>query len=109
MLVKEFKQDMILVKVFSTPEMMGKAAASFVAGQLIKAIGEKGSANLILATGTSQYKFIEHLQEQELDWKKITVFHLDEYLGLPETHPASFRKYLKERIRETYPDGSVHW
>ena len=109
MLVKEFKQDMILVKVFSTPEMMGKAAAFFVTGQLIRAIGKKGSASLILATGTSQYTFIEHLQEQDLDWKKITVFHLDEYLGLPETHPASFRKYLKERILDRVKPGKVHY
>ena len=60
---------------------MGIAAADYVAGKLQAAISEKGAANLILATGASQFSFFEALQTKEIDWKKITVFHLDEYKG----------------------------
>ena len=53
---------------------------------------------MILATGASQFSFLEALKNREVDWHKITVFHLDEYKGISDQHPASFRKYLKERI-----------
>ncbi|MCM4173117.1 glucosamine-6-phosphate deaminase [Arenibacter sp. TNZ] len=86
------------VKTYGETKDMGEAAADYVAGKLHAAIAKKGAANLILATGASQFSFLEALQKKEIDWKKITVFHLDEYKGLSESHPASFRKYLKERI-----------
>ena len=88
---------------------MGAAAANYVAGKLQAAISEKGAANLILATGASQFSFLEALQQKEIDWKKITVFHLDEYKGLSESHPASFRKYLKERILNNVAPKKVYF
>lgn len=91
----EFKKENIKVKIFASKEEVGKAAAIAVAEKLDAAISEKGFANLILATGASQFQFLENLQKQAIDWKKITVFHLDEYKGMPVTHPASFRKYLR--------------
>jgi glucosamine-6-phosphate deaminase len=94
----EFKKDKLKVKIFENKNELGKASAIAVAEKLKKAIAEQGFANLILATGASQFQFLEYLQQQEIDWKKIIVFHLDEYKDLPITHPASFRKYLKERI-----------
>lgn len=76
-------------------ERAGKAAAELI----ISVIEEKGSANIILATGTSQFETIRQLiEEKEIDWSKVNMFHLDEYIGLPLSHPASFRKYLKERF-----------
>ena len=107
--VKELKIDKLFTKVFETPDLMGKAAAIYVAGSLKNAISEKGSANLILATGASQFSFLEHLQLAEIEWHKITVFHLDEYNGMSETHPASFRKYLKERILDNVKPKEVHY
>lgn len=86
------------VWVYDEPMEMGRAAADHVEGKLKAAILEKGFANLILATGTSQFQFLDALKEKELDWQKITVFHLDEYLGITDAHPASFQKYLKDRI-----------
>lgn len=97
------------VKIFATKDEMGKAAAISVAKKLNAAVAEKGFANLILATGASQFQFLEHLQQQAIDWKKITVFHLDEYKGMPVTHPASFRKYLKERILDKVQPKQVHY
>jgi glucosamine-6-phosphate deaminase len=63
-----------------------------------KAISEKGAANIIVATGASQFEMLEELIKQEIDWTKVTGFHLDEYIGISDKHPASFRKYLKERF-----------
>jgi glucosamine-6-phosphate deaminase len=53
---------------------------------------------MILATGASQFEMLSSLVSKDVDWSKVTVFHLDEYIGLPASHPASFRKYLKERF-----------
>lgn len=105
----EFKKDNLTVKTFPGKNVMGKTAAGSVAENLNRTISEKGFANLILATGASQFEFLEHLQKQTIDWKKITVFHLDEYKDLPMTHPASFRKYLKERILDKVHPREVHY
>lgn len=95
---KKFKVDNLQVSIFEKTTDMGDAAANFVADKLNAAIQSNGKANLILATGASQFPFLEALKNKEIDWKKITVFHLDEYKGISDSHPASFRKYLKERI-----------
>jgi glucosamine-6-phosphate deaminase len=98
------------IKVSKDAKEMG-ALAGARAGELIrKAIAEKGNANIILATGTSQFETLNQLiREQGIDWSKITMFHLDEYIGLPVTHPASFRKYLKERFLAKVPSlKAVH-
>mgnify|MGYP005857431933 CR=1 FL=1 len=107
--MKEISKENLNVKIFANKDEMGKAAAISVAEKLNSAISEKGFANLILATGASQFQFLEHLQKQTIDWKKITVFHLDEYMGMPITHPASFRKYLKERILDNVQPKVVHY
>lgn len=108
-MIKGFKSDSLQIKIFENSDALGKAASMAVAQQLNDVIGKKGHANLILATGASQFSFLEHLQNETIDWKKITVFHLDEYLGIPESHPASFRKYLKERILQKVQPGQVHY
>lgn len=96
--MKQYKVGKLKVEIFDTEHSAGEASALFVSQQLSETIRSKGYANLILATGASQFAFIDAIQKLTIDWHKITVFHLDEYKGLPETHPASFRKYLKERI-----------
>jgi glucosamine-6-phosphate deaminase len=107
--MEEIRKEKLNVKIFANKDEMGKAAAISVAQKLNAAIAEKDFANLILATGASQFQFLEHLQQQAIDWKKITVFHLDEYKGMPVTHPASFRKYLKERILDKVQPKEVHY
>lgn len=81
------------------------AKASHAGAKLIQeAIAEKGHANIIVATGASQFEMLTVLiNEPGIDWTKVTAFHLDEYVGMPITHPASFRKYLKERFVEKLP------
>lgn len=107
-LTHTFNKDGIKVNVYDEETTMGKAAADFVAKQLESVIVEKGSANLILATGASQFSFLEELKQKALNWEKITIFHLDEYKGMSDQHPASFRKYLKERILDLVRPGTVH-
>jgi glucosamine-6-phosphate deaminase len=78
----------------------GKAAAALIAD----AIGQKGQANIILGTGASQFETLRQLTaSKDIEWNKVVMFHLDEYIGLPVTHPASFRKYLKERFLDKVP------
>ncbi len=86
------------LNTFGTKEQMGAAAAQFVANLIEKACEEQGEVNIILATGASQFEMLANLVGQDIDWSLVTAFHLDEYIGLPETHPASFRKYLRERF-----------
>ncbi|NMB97422.1 MAG: glucosamine-6-phosphate deaminase [Clostridiaceae bacterium] len=95
------------VKVFKNPDELGKAAAKFSAEIINKAIAEYGKARIILSTGASQFDTLKHLVKEDVDWSKVEMFHLDEYINLPETHPASFRKYLKERFVSIVNPGKV--
>jgi len=83
---------------------MGRWAAEAGAQEISKAIAERGEANIILATGASQFTMLEHLVYLPgIDWSRVSAFHLDEYVGLSPLHPASFRKYLKERFADKVP------
>ena len=84
--------------IFDTPELLGKDASMRVAVLLNQAIQEKGSGRLLLSTGQSQFEFFKHLIHEDIDWSKVEVFHLDEYIGIAEDHPASFVKYIKDRL-----------
>ena len=89
--------------VSKTAAELGRNAAGFIAGKISAAIAAKGEARIVLSTGASQLTTLEPLIEKDIDWTKVTMFHLDEYVGLPETHIASFRKYLRERFIEKIP------
>ncbi|GAA3407935.1 glucosamine-6-phosphate deaminase [Paenibacillus hodogayensis] len=97
------------IVISETPELLGAAAAQ-KAGDVVRgAIRAKGKARIVLSTGASQFQFIQAFVKEELDWSKVEMFHLDEYVGLPESHIASFRKYLKERFTEIVPLGAAHF
>ena len=83
---------------------LGKRAAADGAAVIRDAISAAGQANVIVATGASQFEMLAALvAESNIEWSKVTFFHLDEYVGMPITHPASFRKYLKERLVDKLP------
>src|SRR5258708_31217838 len=83
---------------------LGQTAARDGAVYLRSALKDKGSANIILATGASQFDtLVSLIREPDIAWNRVTVFHLDEYAGIPITHPASFRKYLWERFHKLLP------
>jgi len=87
------------IKILTDKESLGRAAADHAARSLRRVIRDQGNARIIAATGVSQFEFLDALtSEPEIDWGRVEVFHLDEYVGLPITHPASFRKYLFERL-----------
>ncbi len=78
---------------------LGQKAGKAAAALIMETIATRGQANIIMATGASQFETIKQLlAETGIDWSKVVMFHLDEYIGLPESSPASFRKYLKERF-----------
>jgi glucosamine-6-phosphate deaminase len=96
------------IKISDTAHEVGEAAG-IQAAQLIRAaIETNGAANIILATGTSQFEILNRLVTENVNWNKVTMFHLDEYIGLPITHPASFRKYLLERFISKVPLKEVY-
>ena len=77
---------------------LGASAAKFVAGAIREAIAKNGAARILLSTGASQFDTLASLIKEDVEWDKVEMFHLDEYVNLPETHGASFRKYLKEKF-----------
>jgi len=97
--------------IYKTKQEMGAAAAVAASWAIIKAIEEHDRANIILATGASQFEMLKNLvQAESVDWLKVTMFHLDEYIDMAEDHPASFRKFLKERFVEKVPGlKAVHF
>jgi glucosamine-6-phosphate deaminase len=107
--VRSFQIDKLQVRIFNNKAEMGDDSADFVSWHLQDAIQKNDYANLILATGTSQYPFLESLKKKHVEWQKITVFHLDEYLGISDRHPASFRKYLKERILDLVHPREIYF
>jgi len=96
------------IEVFDTKTELGQAAARDAETIINRAISESGAAYVIAATGASQFEFLDSLVVEEIDWAKVVFFHLDEYVGLPESHPASFRRYLKERILSRIQPRSFH-
>lgn len=89
------------IRVFDTKQQLGEAAAKRGAEAIRSALRNKGKASIIVATGASQFEMLEVLiREPDIDWSKVTAFHLDEYVGMKKSHPASFRRYLIERFVE---------
>jgi glucosamine-6-phosphate deaminase len=91
------------INISATPSELGKRAATLVAQKLNEAIRDRGEARLLVSTGSSQFETLAALAESNVDWTVVSVFHLDEYIGLDITHPASFRKYLYERFINRIP------
>ncbi|HSH81442.1 MAG TPA: glucosamine-6-phosphate deaminase [Herpetosiphonaceae bacterium] len=95
--------------IFPSKTEMARAAAASAAALLQAAITDRGSATFVAATGNSQLEFLAALAaEPGVDWSRTTMFHLDEYIGLPPTHPASFRRYLQEHLIDRVRPSTVH-
>ena len=103
------KDEALLVKVFNDTGSLAKAAAEHAARSIRQAVRENGCARILAATGTSQFEFLDALTKApDVDWTLVEMFHLDEYIGLPITHPASFRKILLERLIQKTGITSYH-
>ncbi|WP_332683287.1 glucosamine-6-phosphate deaminase [Bosea sp. (in: a-proteobacteria)] len=87
------------IRILSDKQELGRQAAALGADAIRAAIARHGEATIIVATGASQFEMLQNLvTAKDIDWSKVTAFHLDEYVGLSEAHPASFRRYLRERF-----------
>ena len=97
--IKKIQVDYLPVSIYADNLAMGRASALDAREQIVKAISERGESSIILATGNSQLTFLHTLKELNgIDWTKVRIFHMDEYLGLASTHPASFPLFLKEHF-----------
>lgn len=99
------------ISVSETKEQLGAKAAATGADRIRQALRDRGEATIVLATGASQFEMLNNLRTADIDWTKVTAFHLDEYIDLPRSHPASFRRYLKERFVDPLPTpiGTFHY
>lgn len=105
-----FKKDELNVEVFASQPEMALNAAHTVREYLIERIESNGAARAILATGNSQIQFLKTLIDLGgVDWSKVTLFHMDEYLGISATHKASFRLYMKERVESLVNPQHFHY
>lgn len=98
------------VRIYPSRQALGAAAASDAARIITHAARERGRARIIVATGNSQLELIGALVEiAGVPWKSVEVFHLDEYIGMPNTHPSSFRLWIKRRIEDVVHPGTVQY
>ena len=98
----------MLLRVFKDKAALGRAAAGQAATAIRRAIAERGRARIVAATAASQLEFLNALTKApDIDWPRVEAFHLDEYIGLPATHPGSFHKMLMERL--VSKTGIVHY
>jgi len=102
--VREMEFEQLKVKVYKDNETMGRAAAEAAAEIIASAIEERGTANVIVATGNSQLTFLEAIQHVPgIKWPAVTLFHMDEYLSLPPGHPAGFSNFLHHHLIDNVP------
>ena len=106
---KRWLVDQLPVELYASNEELGQAAAKKAQQILSEAIDKKGFANLILATGNSQLTFLKALRSLEgIDWKKVRIFHMDEYIGINPSHPASFPLFLENHFLQFTKPGHFH-
>jgi glucosamine-6-phosphate deaminase len=97
-------EQVMKLAIHQNKRVLGREAAKEGAALIRRAIKARGEANIIVATGASQFEMLESLvKEPDIAWDKVTGFHLDEYVGMPITHPASFRAYLWRRFVSKLP------
>ena len=114
--MREWRVEQLTVRAYDGIDALAAGAADDAAEFLRAALAARGHANLMLATGTSQLVFLARLIDRAgpdsadpIDWSRVTGFHMDEYVGLPPTHPASFQRYMRERVAAHLPFGAFHY
>jgi glucosamine-6-phosphate deaminase len=108
--LKTFTADALPVRVYRQQADLARDVAQIARDYLRETLARQGSAAVILATGNSQIQFLEALAALGgVEWSRLTLFHMDEYLGLDATHPASFRRYMRERVEARLRPGRFHY
>jgi glucosamine-6-phosphate deaminase len=107
-LVESFRAGLLNVHVYESRPLMGAAAAAAIGSELRRHIGAKGRATAIFASAPSQNEFLANLAASDIEWPRVKGFHLDEYLGMKDDAPQSFRRFLIERLVSKVPFGEFH-
>jgi glucosamine-6-phosphate deaminase len=108
--LREFTVDALAVRIYERLDDLAVAAAHAAHECLREAVNRQGRAAAILASAASQVKFLEVLTGLgNLDWSRVTLFHMDEYLGVSDQHPASFRRFLREHVVNKVKPGTCHY
>lgn len=94
--------------ISKTKEELGRLSAKHAADCVNAAIKERGYARILLSTGASQFPFFEEFVKCDVDWSRVEMFHLDEYVGITDAHPASFKRYLTDRFVSKVNPGKAH-
>lgn len=107
--IGQFSVADLAVEVHPSESELGRAAARRAAGILRAAVAERGFARVVVATGNSQLAFTDALGREDVPWDRVTVFHMDEYVGIDADHPASFRRWIRERIGQRFAPAAVEY
>lgn len=109
-MTRSFRVEDLDVRIFDDVQRLARSAAKDAAEALLGALAARGEANVMLATGNSQLVFLTELVKYaDVDWSRVTAFHMDEYVGLPPTHSASFQRYMRERVAAQLPFRAFHY
>ncbi|TDE94750.1 glucosamine-6-phosphate deaminase [Occultella glacieicola] len=107
--IQQFVAGELPVEVYASEREMGAAAAARAAAVIRDAVAANGHARVVIATGNSQFAFVEALKDQDVPWGDVTAFHMDEYVGIDEDHTASFRRWIGERIEQPFAPAKVEY
>lgn len=108
-MIKDFTVDQLRVRVFETREQMGACAGAEAAACLKRLLAQQAEVNMIFAAAPSQNETLAALcADPDIDWGRVNAFHMDEYVGLSEAHPASFRRFLRRAIFDRFAFRSVN-
>lgn len=108
--MKTFWVDALETRVYANAAILAQAAADLAEEYLQSCLRQQDFARIVLATGNSQIQFLDRLTASEkIDWSRVTLFHLDEYLGIDREHPASFRRYLRDRVENRVRPYQFHY
>src|SRR3954464_8851251 len=108
-IITRFTVDELPVEVHDSEDAMGAAAATLAAGFLRDVVKERGRARVVIATGNSQHTFTDALAGESIPWDRVEIFHMDEYVGIDDQHPASFQRWIRERIEQRFSPARVHY
>ena len=107
---KDFRVDSLVIQIYDSEAELALSAATIVQQDLQQILKHKQTAAILLATGNSQIKFLDALTSLDnIDWSRVICFHLDEYLGISDNHPSSFRYYLRERVEKRISPQKFHY
>ena len=108
-MIRQFRAGELDVRVYEDLTHLARAAAGDAATAIQDAVDARGAANVMLATGNSQLAFLAELVTHPVDWPKVTAFHMDEYVGIDSEHPASFERYMRERVASRIRLDAFHY